>query len=197
MFLKSENRLILASTSLYRRQLLKRLGVRFSVAAPATDETPLPGESPHALVKRLARAKAAAIAQSNPDAWVIGSDQAAVRGRAILGKPLNRSGCVEQLRASSGRRVRFLTAVCLIRSRQPKPLEAIDTTWVNFRELDDDSIERYVDTEKPFDCAGGFKSEGLGITLFESIESRDPTALIGLPLIAVSQLLRTAGFTLP
>ena len=197
MFLKSENRLILASTSTYRAQLLDRLGLAFSVAAPGVDETTLPNETPLALVRRLARAKACIIAQANPDAWVIGSDQAAVRGRSILGKPLNQERCVAQLSASSGRRVKFLTAVAIVRKGQDRPLEAVDTTWVSFRELDAATIQRYVEREKPFDCAGGFKSEALGITLFDAIDSSDPTALIGLPLIAVSKLLRQAGFVLP
>lgn len=197
MFLKSENRLILASTSTYRAQLLGRLGLAFSVAAPGVDETALPNETPLALVKRLARAKASIIAQANPDAWVIGSDQAAVRGRSILGKPLNQERCLAQLSASSGRRVKFLTAVAIVRKGQDRPLEAVDTTWVSFRELDAATIHRYVEREKPFDCAGGFKSEALGITLFDAIDSSDPTALIGLPLIAVAKLLRQAGFVLP
>jgi septum formation protein len=197
LFLKSENRLILASTSTYRRQLLERLGLAFSVAAPAVDETPLPDETPLALVRRLARAKAAIIARANPGTWVIGSDQAAVRGRSILGKPLSQERCIEQLSESAGRRVKFLTAVALLRSGPDKPFEAIDTTWVSFRDLDAATIQRYVEREKPFDCAGGFKSEGLGITLFDAIDCSDPTALIGLPLIAVSILLRRAGFILP
>ena len=197
MFLKSENRLILASTSTYRRQLLERLGLGFSVAAPAVDETPLTNETPLALATRLARAKAANVSQANPGAWVIGSDQVAVRGRTILGKPLSQERCLAQLSASSGRRVKFLTAVALLRNDQEAPLEAVDTTWVSFRDLDAATLQRYVEREKPFDCAGGFKSEALGITLFKTIDSSDPTALIGLPLIAVSHLLRQAGFELP
>lgn len=197
MFLKSENRLILASTSSYRRQLLERLGLAFSVSAPAIDETALLKETPLALVTRLARAKADIIAQANPTAWVIGSDQVAVRGRSILGKPLTPERCFAQLSASSGRRVKFLTAVALVRGVDGKTLQALDTTWVSFRDLDAATLHRYIEREKPFDCAGGFKSEALGITLFKSIESDDPTALIGLPLIAVSTLLREVGFNLP
>ena len=116
--------------------MLDRLGLAFSVAAPGVAETALPNETPLALVRRLARAKASIIAQANPDAWVIGSDQAAVRGRSILGKPLNQERCVAQLSASSGRRVKFLTAVAIVRKGQDRPLEAVDTTWVSFRELD-------------------------------------------------------------
>ena len=197
MFLKSEHRLILASTSVYRRELLSRLGLEFSVAAPDIDESPLANESPLSLVRRLAQAKAAKIARDNPNAWVIGCDQAAVRGRTLLGKPLSVILCKEQLRKSSGRRVKFLTAVSLLKVGQATPPPAVDTTWVNFRDLDQETIARYVEKEKPLDCAGGFKSEALGITLFRTIESSDPTALIGLPLIALSQLLRKAGFILP
>mgnify|MGYP000992429989 CR=1 FL=1 len=197
MFLKSESDLILASTSTYRRDLLARLGIRFEPASPGLDETAQPGESPRRLVGRLARAKAEAVGLHRPDAWVIGSDQAAACGGQILGKPLTRTRCIQQLRACSGRRVRFLTAVALLQVRSGRCYAALDVTTVHFRRLDPASIRRYVDREHPLDCAGGFKSEGLGITLFKSIESTDPTALIGLPLIALSQLLRRAGFTLP
>jgi septum formation protein len=197
LFLKSESALFLASTSIYRRELLARLGVPFEIAAPRVDETPLKRESPAAMVRRLARLKAQAIATLQPKAWVIGSDQAAACGRQILGKPLNKARCMEQLQACSGRRVRFLTAVALANVASGRTFETLDTTWVKFRRLDAGTIERYVEREQPFDCAGGFKSEGLGIALFESIESRDPTGLVGLPLISLCKLLRRAGFTVP
>ena len=197
MFLKSESALFLASTSVYRRELLARLGIAFDIASPRVDETPLQREGPSAMVRRLARLKAQAIAAREPNAWVIGSDQAAACGRQALGKPLNKVRCMEQLQACAGRRVRFLTAVALINAASGRTLEALDTTWVKFRRLDAATIERYVDREQPFDCAGGFKSEGLGISLFESIESRDPTGLIGLPLISLCKLLRRAGFKVP
>lgn len=174
-----------------------RLGLAFRVAAPRVEERARARETPLALARRLAGAKAAAIAGTERDCWVIGSDQVAARGRCVLGKPLTRERCIEQLRSCSGRRVRFITAVTLMRADGGERFEAVDTTLVSFRRLDEASIERYVDREQPLDCAGGFKSEGLGISLFESIECRDPTALIGLPLIALSRLLRRAGFTLP
>ena len=197
MFLKSAQPLILASTSLYRRELLGRLGVPFSTQAPNIDESRLPGEEPAVLVARLSLAKALKIAQNHPGTWVIGSDQAAVRDDAVLGKPGERNRCIEQLAESSGHRVRFLTGIALVNSAVPAPLSSLDTTWVKFRTLDPASIERYVDRERPFDCAGGFKCEGLGISLFDSIETSDPTALVGLPLIALSRLLRDAGYRVP
>ncbi len=202
MFLKSPPSLILASTSAYRRQLLARLRLPFACIAPAVDETRRQGERPPALAARLARAKAAAVALQHPDAWVIGSDQVAVRldpslGEVILGKPGTEAACTEQLRGSSGRRVSFMTAVALVQHNGHAVHEFIDTTEVTFRTLDDGVIARYIALEAPFDCAGSFKSEGLGITLCESIDARDPTALIGLPLIELSRLLRGVGFDLP
>lgn len=188
-------RLILASTSPYRRELLQRLRLPFEVMRPDVDETALPDEAPRALAARLARAKASAISAREPDAWVIGSDQVAECGGSALGKPGHRDAAVGQLRTMSGRDVHFLTAVCIVRGDET--LAALDETVVRFRVLSDDEIARYVDAEHPYDCAGSFKSEGLGITLFDAIDSSDPTALIGLPLIAVGKLLRQAGLALP
>lgn len=188
--------LILASTSRYRRELLNRLGLPFDTARPDTDETPLSGETPLAMATRLSSAKAEAVALLNPQAWVIGSDQVAEFDGGTLGKPGGREAAIAQLSAMAGRSVRFRTGVCLARAGRT-PLQALDTTTVRFRALTPDEIARYVDAEQPFDCAGSFKSEGLGITLFEAIDSQDPTALIGLPLIATARLLREAGFTLP
>lgn len=188
-------RLILASTSPYRRELLARLRLPFDVTRPDTDETPLPGEAPAALAQRLAAAKAATVA-STRDAWVLGSDQVAELDGAALGKPGGREAALAQLAAMSGRSVVFRTAVCLLH-RDGRRHQAVDTTTVRFRPLDAAEIARYVDAEQPFDCAGSFKSEGLGIALFTAIESQDPTALVGLPLIATARLLRAAGFTLP
>jgi septum formation protein len=170
--------------------------------APGADEAALAGERPIALAVRLARAKAAAIAAKNPQAWVIGSDQVAARTDAsrpelVLGKPGTAERCTAQLQESSGCTVQFFTAVAVMHGEQAALFEFVDTTRVKFRSLDQASIERYVAREKPFDCAGGFKSEGLGITLCESIESVDPSALIGLPLIRLSMLLREVGFELP
>ncbi len=188
--------LILASTSVYRRELLNRLRLPFETARPETDESPLPDEAPLALARRLAQAKAAAVAARHPHAWVIGSDQVAeCEGRA-LGKPGGRDPAIAQLSAMSGREVHFHTGLCLLRDGQP-PRLAMDLTTVRFRPLTTGEIERYVDAEQPFDCAGSFKSEGLGITLFDAIDNRDPTALIGLPMIATARLLREAGFALP
>jgi septum formation protein len=187
----------LASTSRYRKELLARLGVTFTSLAPGVDETALPGESPVALVARLARAKAAAVSARQPTAWVIGSDQVAVLdSRTSLGKPGNAARCREQLTDCSGRSVEFLTAVALMRQDNAL-IEFTDTTRVIFRVLDQSTIERYVAKEQPFDCAGGFKSEGLGISLCESIDSADPSALIGLPLIRLGAALRSAGFEVP
>ena len=189
-------RLLLASTSPYRREMLARLRLPFDAVRPEVDETPLPGESPVALAIRLGRGKAQAVAARARDAWAIGSDQVAeVDGRA-LGKPGGRDAAIAQLQAMRGKRVRFHTSVALAHE-DGRVLEALDLTVVAMRALADDEIERYIDAEQPFDCAGSFKSEGLGIALFESIDNRDPTALIGLPLIATCTLLRQAGFTLP
>jgi septum formation protein len=189
--------LVLASTSIYRRQLLDRLGLSYTVEAPATDETPKPHETPHALAERLARAKADAVAALHPGSWVIGSDQVAERNGIALGKSGDHAGAVAQLTAASGQHVRFHTAVCLRCVGADVALAHRDLTEVAFRVLDADTIERYLRAERPYDCAGSFKSEGLGIALFESIRSNDPTALIGLPLIAMARMLREAGFNIP
>ena len=187
--------LVLASTSRYRRELLARLAPRFRTLAPDANETAEAGESAATLALRLAQAKARAVATQCANAIVIGSDQAATLDGAILGKPGNIERAQAQLAAASGREVIFHTAVCLIDSRLARPREfsAIDTTRVFFRRLEHDEIARYLERESPLDCAGSFKAEGLGITLFDRIESQDPTALIGLPLIALSRLLREAG----
>jgi septum formation protein len=163
------------------------------------DEAAHPGEAALNLVGRLARAKASAVAAEQPNAWVIGSDQIAVLdgGGASLGKPGTEARCQEQLRGCSGRTVEFLTAVALMRQENNALIEFMDTTRVIFRALDQATIERYVAQEQPLDCAGGFKSEGLGISLCESIDSTDPSALIGLPLIRLSAALRAAGFEVP
>lgn len=192
----------MASTSIYRRALLTRLQIPFECQSPGVDETGLAGESAPALVARLALAKARAVAMQRPDAWVIGSDQVAVlldamQQHTILGKPGSVANCIDQLLKCSGRTLSFITAVAVVRHRDASVTEFIDTTRVAFRTLDPATIERYVARESPLDCAGGFKSEGLGITLCESIDSNDPTALIGLPLIRLCAVLRTAGFNLP
>lgn len=189
--------LILASTSPYRRQLLARLGLRFDTARPEVDEMPLAGESPMALAQRLASAKAVAVADRFRDAWVIGSDQVAELNGQALGKPGDFERAADQLAAASGHRVHFHTAVSLFRHSDRRTFRFCDLTVVQFRTLGAAEIERYLHAEQPYDCAGSFKSEGLGISLFESIESHDPTALVGLPLISLAKALRQAGFTLP
>lgn len=188
--------LILASTSVYRQALLERLGLPFATARPDVDESPRPGEAPQTLAVRLARAKAEAIAATVGPAWVIGSDQVAELDGRALGKPGTTGNAIAQLRSMSGREVRFLTALCLA-GPDGRRLEALDITTVRFRTLSGDEIARYVERERPLDCAGSFKCEGLGIALFEAIENRDPTALIGLPMIATARLLREAGFAVP
>jgi septum formation protein len=188
--------LVLASTSRYRRELLSRLRLPFDCAAPGVDETTREDEAPADLVVRLARAKASAVARGRPDACVIGSDQLAEFDGRVLGKPGSPERACEQLASMSGREVIFLTALCVMRGEHEVGLH-VDRTIVRFRALSPAEIARYVDAEEPLDCAGSFKSEGLGITLFEAIETRDPTALVGLPLIATARLLRAAGFDLP
>lgn len=187
--------LILASTSRYRRELLERLRLPFNIARPDVDESARPGEQAQALARRLAAAKAGAIATLQPDAWVIGADQVASLQGQPLGKPGNRETALAQLAAMSGCEVRFHTAVCLLRGEVL--LEETDTTVVSFRVLAAEEIARYVDADQPLDCSGSFKAEALGISLFERIESQDPTALVGLPLIALCRMLRQAGFALP
>jgi len=188
--------LVLASTSAYRRELLQRLRLPFDCARPQVDETPRLGEPPPDLAVRLARAKAEDVAGRMPGAWVLGSDQVAEFDGRPIGKPGDRANAIAQLSAMSGREVRFQTALCLARADRA-PQQALDLTVVRFRDLSLAEIERYVDAEEPYDCAGSFKSEGLGIALFEAVDSHDPSALIGLPLIATARLLRAAGYALP
>jgi septum formation protein len=189
--------LILASTSQYRRSLLERLGIPFIALRPQTPEDTIPGELPPDRALRLAVAKAQAIASARPDAVVIGSDQVAAVGSKILDKPGDATRCRAQLAAASGSSARFHTACAVIAVRPGIRMVHIDTTTVLFRTLGDREIERYVERERPFDCAGGFRAEGLGISLFESIESHDPTGIIGLPLIWLASALRRAGFVVP
>ena len=190
-------RLILASTSTYRRELLARLRVPFECLAPGCDEQRLPDEPAAALASRLARLKAETVAARHPGSLVIGSDQVAVRGDEILGKPGTVARCTEQLLQSSGREVAFLTAVHVVDGRHDRAEAHLDRTLVRFRTLDAAEVARYVAADQPFDCAGGFKAESLGIGLFERIDSADPTALTGLPLIWLSGALRRAGIRVP
>lgn len=188
--------LVLASTSRYRRELLARLGLPFEVDRPDVDESLLAGESPAGTATRLAEAKARAVARRHPRAWVIGSDQVADLDGLALGKAGGREPALAQLQACSGRRVVFHTAVCLLRDGGPASA-ALDRTEVVFRTLSREEILRYLDAEQPYDCAGSFKCEGLGISLFDAIHGQDPTALVGLPLIVLSRALREAGYRLP
>jgi septum formation protein len=189
--------LVLGSTSRYRRELLQRLNLPFTVTAPEVDETPLPGEAPRALALRLALAKARAVAALHPDAVVIGSDQVADLAGHALGKPGTHERAVAQLRLMSGHTVVFQTALAVV--CQATGFEQVDLApvEVRFRTLADDEIERYLLAEQPYDCAGSAKSEGLGISLLDAIVSDDPTALVGLPLIRTCRMLRAAGLTLP
>lgn len=189
--------LLLASTSPYRRALLERLGIPFTAVPPGISEDQVPGELPPDRALRLSIAKAQAIATRRPDAVVIGSDQVAAVGSKILDKPGDPARCRAQLTAASGSSARFHTACAVIALQAGVRMVHIDTTTVLFRSLTDPEIERYVERERPLDCAGGFRVEGLGISLFESIESRDPTGLIGLPLIWLASALRRAGFVIP
>ncbi|HEY4091550.1 MAG TPA: Maf family protein [Luteibacter sp.] len=187
---------ILASTSAYRATLLRRLFDDFTQAAPGTDEAALDGERPAARAARLAEAKARAVAATHPGHIVIGSDQVADLNGTVLDKPGTVHAAHRQLEASSGQQVIFHTAVCILDADGGAHAH-VDETRVTFRTLSHDDIVRYVERERPLDCAGSFKCEGLGITLFERINNDDPTALIGLPLIATSRLLRAAGIALP
>jgi len=188
-----EHRLVLASTSSYRRALLERLGIPFSVADPKVTEEHRPGEAPEATAGRLAETKARAVANRYPDSLVIGSDQVAVCGGEVLGKPLTHANALRQLRTLSGREALFHTAVCVHNTRTGVTRTRVVPCRVAFRKLDDATIERYLAKEQPYDCAGSAKSEGLGIALIAKIHSEDPSALIGLPLIALVDLLREQG----
>jgi septum formation protein len=191
----SEKKLILASTSVYRRELLERLRIPFEIISPKVDETPLPGEGTLNLALRLAKAKAAIVSKDHPNAWVIGSDQVADLCGVALSKPGNFERAMAQLQLMRGATVTFHTALCLMHGETETTLSI--PTEVTFRKLSDEILEAYLHAEEPYDCAGSAKSEGLGISLLETIESDDPTALIGLPLIALSGLLRDAGFVIP
>ncbi|MBD3643310.1 nucleoside triphosphate pyrophosphatase [Alcanivorax sp.] len=189
--------LLLASSSPFRRQLLDKLGLKFIHQSPDIDESRLAGEAPLELVMRLAREKAEALAGDHPDTLIIGSDQVAVIGDQVLGKPGSREKAIEQLSAASGQRVTFLTGLCLLNTATGRTQVACDPFHVQFRTLRPEQIERYVDAEQPLNCAGSFKSEGLGIVLFKALEGRDPNTLVGLPLILLTEFLAAEGMSLP
>lgn len=188
--------IILASTSPYRRALLERLGLAFRAVAPGIDETPSHGELPQALVMRLAEAKARALVRDYPRALIIGSDQVACIDGQILGKPGDRANAIAQLERLSGREVIFHTGLCLLDTQHNRAETLVEPFRVFFRPLTSAQIAGYVDREQPFDCAGSFKSEGLGIALFERLEGEDPNTLIGLPLIRLIRLLEAKGIDL-
>ena len=185
--------LVLASTSAYRRTLLERLGMPFFTASPQVDETRGANERPEALVARLAESKARAVAEAHPGALIIGSDQVAVIDGEILGKPGGRQQAIDQLTRASGKTVTFYTGLCLLDASTGRARTVCEPFRVCFRSLTPTQIAGYVDREQPFDCAGSFKSEGLGIALFERLVGDDPSALIGLPLIRLLDLLHAEG----
>lgn len=189
--------LLLASSSPARRQLLEKLGLPFHCASPDIDESPLPGEDIASLVRRLSTAKARALAATHPDSLIIGSDQALGLDDDILGKPGSHEKAVLQLTRLSGRKVTFHTGLCLLNTRTGHPQTTAETFTVYFRPLQADTIERYLQQDQPYGCAGSFKAEGLGITLFERFEGRDPNSLIGLPLMALVDFLLAEGIQLP
>lgn len=190
-------KLILGSTSPFRRELLERFQLDFSVDSPEIDEAPFEEESPNDFVLRLSLEKAKAVAQRHPDSLIIASDQCSVLNGVIRGKPGNHENARKQLTESSGKRVSFLTGLCLYDTYDNTYQLDLVPFHVDFRELKEEEIESYLNAEKPYFCAGSFKSEGLGITLFKRMQGDDPTALIGLPLIRLSEMLREKSFKLP
>lgn len=181
--------LVLASTSPFRKQLLEKLHISFATANPKVDETPLPGESAQQLVERLAIAKAQAVAKDFPNALIIGSDQVCLNGDKILGKPGNFENALTQLKEASAKKVSFYTGLALINSATGKVQSLVEPFHVHFRELTEQMISNYLNKEQPYNCAGSFKSEGFGISLFSQFEGKDPNSLIGLPLISLIELL--------
>ncbi len=189
--------LVLASSSPYRHALLQRLGLPFIAVSPGLDESRRPSEPPETYVGRLARAKATTVSREHPQAVIVGSDQTCVRNDAMLGKPRSLQEGIEQLLAASGSAVRFLTALCVLDARDGSVQTEVVPYSVRFRELDQATVERYLSREPALDSAGSFHAEGLGISLFESMEGSDPTALVGLPLIALCRALRRLGYEIP
>ncbi len=189
--------IVLGSTSPFRRALLEKLGVSFEVDSPDIDEQSLPNEAPEQLVKRLSREKAKAVANNYPDALIIGSDQVACIDGQILGKPGNRENAIKQLQMAAGKKVVFYTGLCLFNSRTGNTQVLCELFSVHFRPLSTQQIERYLDAEEPYNCAGSFKSEGLGISLFSRLDGDDPNSLIGLPLIRLISFLEQEGVHIP
>ncbi len=195
--MNADNDVILASSSPYRKSLLGRLGLAFRTVSPDIDETPRAGETPRQLVLRLSAAKAGRVAETGPGALVIAADQVAELDGGILTKPGGRERAREQLQALSGREIRFLTGICVLNTKTGRLQSDCVTIVASFRDLGGAEIERYLDREQPWDCAGAFKSESLGIALLRSMAGPDPTALIGLPLIRLSEMLRQEGLPIP
>jgi MAF protein len=190
-------KLILGSTSPFRKELLQKLGLSFEVDSPDIDESMLEAEQPEQFVQRLALEKAQAVAARHDNALVIGSDQVACIGSNILGKPGTRDKAIQQLTEASGKHVSFYTGLCLLNSTSGESQVVCEPFHVHFRELSQEQIERYLDAEEPYNCAGSFKSEGLGISLFEKLEGDDPNSLIGLPLIKLIAMLEREGVAVP
>lgn len=190
----SPRTLVLASTSPFRKALLERLSIPFLTAAPGVDESALPGETPESLVKRLAEKKARVVAAQFPDALIIGSDQVSIVNDSVVGKPGTHEAAVKQLRNASGQCVRFLTGLCLLDSATNGAQIDVVPFEVTFRTLTDNQIEQYLQRDKPYNCAGSFRSEKLGIALFEKMAGDDPNSLIGLPLIRLVTMLEKAGY---
>lgn len=188
-------RLVLASGSPYRRVLMNNLGLDFTFASPDIDESALPGEAPERLSARLSFEKAKSLASKYPDHLIIGSDQVVILNQKQLTKPGNRQNCITQLVTASGKQVLFYTGICVLDSKTGQSIVEVDLCSVYFKNLSLEQIERYVDREKPFDCAGGFKSESLGIALIEKIKGDDPNALIGLPTIKLTRILDQFGYS--
>jgi len=193
----TEPLLVLASTSPFRKALLEKLGIAFRSCAPRIDESAQPGEDPRQLVMRLSSEKARAVTKEFPDALIIGSDQVACINGAIIGKPGGREGAISQLKTASGRKVDFYTGLSLLNSATGRQQTICEPFAVHFRSLRQEQIERYLDAEKPYNCAGSFKSEGLGISLFRRLQGDDPNALIGLPLIRLVEMLNVEGIEIP
>lgn len=190
----SSRPLLLASSSPYRRELLERFGLPFETASPDIDESPRPGDSPEQLATRLAESKARALANQYPQHWIIGSDQVAcLPDGTLLSKPASHEQAASQLQRSSGQTVQFLTGLTLLDPSADRAQAHCERFSVQFRELSEEEIEGYLNKEQPYDCAGSFRMEGLGITLFKAMEGRDPNSLIGLPLIALNDMLRNWG----
>ncbi|KFI22619.1 Maf family protein [Nitrosococcus oceani] len=186
--------LVLASSSPYRAELLARLGLPFEICAPDIDEIPLPQEQPEGLVARLAETKARVVGAKSPNALVIGSDQVAVLGQQILGKPKTHERALQQLRAASGQTVFFYTGLCLVNTLMGEAKTVVEPFQVQFRQLTEQQIDNYLQREQPYQCAGSFRSEGLGIALIQHLQGDDPNALVGLPLIRLTELLEQAGY---